>query len=360
MRVLKHLLIAALLIGVVVAIAAYVGQSRLSSLAQKPLLLSEPQELLIKPGSSFRAVIDQLLERGIIDQPLSLRFYARRHQLAQRIQAGEYLLEPGLTHQAMLQMLVQGQVRTYQVTLVEGQTVRELVAVLRAHPVIEATLERSDPEAIAKLLGIAGSAEGWIYPDTYQFRRGTTDRQILQRAYQAMQVLLEQEWAERAAELPLKSAYEALILASIVEKETGAAVERPAIAGVFTRRLQKGMRLQTDPTVIYGMGEDYKGNIRSADLRRKTPYNTYRINGLPPTPIANPGRAALHAALHPEPGTALYFVAKGNGFHQFSSTLKQHNNAVSRFQRNRRRTDYRSSPALKDDAAAISTIQGDG
>lgn len=359
MRVLKHLLIAALLIGLVVVVATLVGQSKMSSLAQKPLLLSAPQQLLIKPGSSFRAVIDQLFERGIIDQPLLLRFYARQQKLAQRIQAGEYLLEPGLSHEAMLQMMVQGRVQSYQVTLVEGQTVRELVAVLRDHPQIQPTLEQSDPGAIAKLLGIDGSAEGWIYPDTYQFTRGTSDRQILQRAYQAMQAVLEQEWAERADTLPLESAYEALILASIVEKETGAAVERPAIAGVFTRRLQKGMRLQTDPTVIYGMGENYHGNIRSADLNRSTPYNTYRIKGLPPTPIANPGRAAIHAALHPESGTALYFVAKGDGSHQFSTTLQQHNSAVARFQRNQRRTDYRSSPAAKSDAAATPTTQSD-
>ncbi|MEH6472686.1 MAG: endolytic transglycosylase MltG, partial [Halopseudomonas sp.] len=269
------------------------------------------------------------------------------------------LLEPGLSHDGLLQMLVQGRVRSYQVTLVEGQTVAELVAVLQAHPQLEATLQQTDPEHIAKILGIAGSAEGWIYPDTYQFTRGTTDKQVLKRAYQAMQQLLEQEWAERAAKLPLKNAYDALILASIVEKETGAAFERPAIAGVFTRRLQKGMRLQTDPTVIYGMGERYNGNITRADLKRQTPYNTYRIKGLPPTPIANPGRAAIHAALNPEAGKALYFVAKGDGSHQFSATLSEHNRAVTRFQRHKRRQNYRSAPAERAQASSSSTSKSD-
>ncbi len=355
MRVLKQLLLSALLIGLVVAVAAYVGLSKVATLSQQPILLTEPQQLWVKPGSSFRAVLAELVERGIIDQPLLLRFYAHQHRLAQRIQAGEYLLEPGLSHAAMLQRLVEGRVISYQVTLVEGQTVRELVAVLQAHPQLLTTLEQTDPLAIAESLGMSGSAEGWIYPDTYQFTRGTSDLQILQRAYRAMQGVLEQEWGERAAKLPLQSAYEALILASIVEKETGVAVERPAIAGVFSRRLQQGMRLQTDPTVIYGMGERYKGNIRRADLLRETPYNTYRIKGLPPTPIANPGRAAIHAVLHPESGTALYFVAKGDGSHQFSATLSQHNRAVSHFQRHKRSQHYRSSPALNADVATPAT-----
>jgi len=355
MRVMKHLVVGMLLIGLIVALAAYFGQSKVTTLGKESILLTEPQQLLVKPGSSFRAVIEELVERGIIDQPLLLRLYARQHKLSQRIQAGEYLLEPGLSHDGMLQMMVDGRVISYQVTLVEGQTVKEFVAVLQSHPQLVTTLEHSDPQSIASLLNITGSAEGWIYPDTYQFTRGTSDLQILQRAYRTMKTVLEQEWAERADKLPLQSAYEALILASIVEKETGVAVERPAIAGVFTRRLQKGMRLQTDPTVIYGMGDRYKGNIRRADLLQETPYNTYRINGLPPTPIANPGRAAIHAALHPESGGALYFVAKGDGSHQFSATLQQHNSAVSRFQRHQRRQNYRSSPAVSSDSVVNPT-----
>lgn len=359
MRVLKHLLMGLLLVLVVVAVAAYFGQSKVKALGEKPLLLNEPQQLLVAPGSSFRAVINQLVERGFVDQPLLLRLYARQHDLAHRIQAGEYRLEPGLNHAALLQMMVQGDVVSYQVTLVEGKTVQELIASLQAHPQILTTLEKTDPQSVAQLLGIENSAEGWIYPDTYRFSRGTTDRQILQRAYQAMQTLLKQEWAERAEKLPLSSPYEALILASIIEKETGAAFERPAIAGVFTRRLQKKMRLQTDPTVIYGMGEAYTGNITRADLNRHTAYNTYRINGLPPTPIANPGLAAIRAALNPESGDALYFVAKGDGSHQFSATFEAHNRAVTRFQRQQRRKDYQSSPAVKAESAITEKAQSD-
>ncbi len=345
MRVLRHLLKGFLLIALVVAVAAYIGQTRISAISQQPLLLDQSQELLVAPGSSFRAVVEQLFERGIVEQPLLLRLYARQNGLAHRIQAGEYLLEPDLTHDQLLQMMVQGRVRSYQVTLVEGQTVREYLALIQAHPQINVTPELTDPSSIAKALKISGSAEGWVYPDTYHFPRGSTDLQILQRAYQTMQTVLDEEWSKRAAALPLNSAYQALILASIVEKETGAVAERKTIAGVFSRRLQKRMRLQTDPTVIYGMGERYQGNITRADLTRKTAYNTYRINGLPPTPIANPGRAAIHAALNPAAGDALYFVAKGDGTHQFSATLAQHNAAVNHFQRNKRRKEYRSAPA---------------
>ncbi len=344
MRVVRHLLIAGFLVALVVVIAAFFGQHQVTSVGDKPLHLQQTQELVVAPGSSFRAVIDQLTERGIVEQPLLFRFYARQHKLAHRIQAGEYLLDPGLTHHQLLQMMVLGKVRSYQVTLVEGQTVRDYLKVLQAHPQISKTLELTDPISVAEQLDIDGSAEGWIYPDTYQFTKGSTDLQILQRAYQAMQQVVEQEWQQRAKQLPLKNAYQGLILASIVEKETGAVSERDEIAGVFTRRLQKRMRLQTDPTVIYGMGDSYQGNITRADLQRKTAYNTYRINGLPPTPIANPGRAAIHAALNPKAGDALYFVAKGDGSHQFSATLAQHNKAVRQYQMSKRRKDYRSAP----------------
>ncbi len=200
------------------------------------------------------------------------------------------------------------------------------------------------------MLGLSETPlEGWIYPDTYSYTKGTRDIDVLRRAYQRMQQVLAEEWEARSQPLPLSSPYEALILASIVEKETGAPEERAAIAGVFVRRLQKNMRLQTDPTVIYGMGDNYRGNIRRSDLTRYTPYNTYKIDGLPPTPIANPGREAIHASLHPAPGKALYFVAKGDGRHQFSATLVEHNRAVQVYQKRQRRQDYRSSPATDSD-----------
>lgn len=344
MRVVKHLLTGVVLIAVVVAIAAYIGHNKVSGIGPTPLLLQQGEALQVPGGSSFRAVVEQLSQRGIVDQPLLLRLYARQHKLAHRIQAGEYWLEPGTTHQQLMEMMVQGKVRNYQVTLVEGQTVRQYMALLHAHPQIVKTLELTDPVSIAKHVGIEGSAEGWIYPDTYLFPQGMTDLQLLQRAHQAMQKVIEQEWPKRSKSLPFETPYQALIMASIVEKETGATSERATIAGVFTRRLQKKMRLQTDPTVIYGMGENYKGNITRADLKRKTAYNTYRINGLPPTPIANPGRAAIQAALNPAAGDALYFVAKGDGSHQFSATLAQHNRAVTQYQRSKRRKDYRSAP----------------
>ncbi|MEH6650622.1 MAG: endolytic transglycosylase MltG [Motiliproteus sp.] len=355
MRAVKHLLIGAALIAIVVAIAAYIGQTKVSGIGPTPLLLQQAEPLQVPAGSSFRAVVEQLSERGIVDQPLLLRLYARQHKLAHRIQAGEYWLEPGTTHQQLMELMVKGKVRNYQVTLVEGQTVRQYMAVLHAHPQIIKTLEQTDPLNIAKQLGIEGSAEGWIYPDTYLFPQGMTDLKLLRRAYQAMQKVVEQEWPKRSQSLPLETPYQALIMASIVEKETGASSERAMIAGVFTRRLQKPMRLQTDPTVIYGMGESYRGNITRADLQRKTPYNTYRINGLPPTPIANPGRAAIQAALNPAAGNALYFVAKGDGSHQFSATLAQHNRAVTQYQRSKRRKDYRSAPAQKEPEVAVPT-----
>ena len=353
MRVMKHLLWGILLVLLVVAIAAYIGTAKIHGLADQPLLNKHSEFYELKPGTSFKLLAEQLHQRGIIDQPLLFRLYAREQQLAHRIQAGEYQIPPEISHADLLQMLVAGRVRAYQITLVEGQTVTELLQVIQAHPQIKATLDpQSDAAAIGKALGLKGSAEGWILPETYQVTRGTQDIDLLKRAHQQMQQVLKQVWEQRADKLPLKTPYEALILASIVEKETGAAFERPQIAGVFTRRLVKGMRLQTDPTVIYGMGEHYQGNITRADLNRKTPYNTYRINGLPPTPIANPGQAAIEAALNPKPGKALYFVAKGDGTHQFSDTLAQHNQAVYRYQRSQRRKDYRSAPPASQTASS--------
>ncbi|MCW8887203.1 MAG: endolytic transglycosylase MltG, partial [Motiliproteus sp.] len=230
-------------------------------------------------------------------------------------------------------------------SLIEGLRASDYLSKLAAHPDLVQTLKEQSHEQVAKQLGItSGKLEGWIYPDTYSFTRGTSDLDILTRAYQRMKKVLDQEWQQKQKGLPLNTPYEALILASIVEKETGVAFERPEIAGVFIRRLQKKMRLQTDPTVIYGMGDRYKGNITRADLKRKTAYNTYQIMGLPPTPIANPGKEAIRAVLNPAAGKALYFVAKGDGSHQFSATYAEHNKAVQHYQRSKRRKDYRSAP----------------
>jgi UPF0755 protein len=219
----------------------------------------------------------------------------------------------------------------YSLTIVEGMTLQQLLEQLKQH---RAIISNTEPQTLAKQLGIShSSAEGWFLPETYAFPANTQDLGFLQRAYQKMQTVLNQEWQQRAADLPYKTPYEALIMASIIEKETAAAEERAKIAGVFVRRLEKGMRLQTDPTVIYGMGAQFDGNLRRKDLRKDTPYNTYTRKGLPPTPICLPGKASIHAALHPEQGEELYFVATGkDGKHVFSKTLTEHNKAVRRYQ----------------------------
>jgi UPF0755 protein len=238
-----------------------------------------------------------------------------------------------MTPESLLRKLAGGEVIQHAITLIEGQTFREMLALIAANDKIVHTLDGASAGEIMARLGHEGeNPEGRFLPDTYHFPQGTTDLAFLQRAYNAMERLLAGEWAARARGLPLNTPYEALTLASIVEKETGLAEERPAIAGVFIRRLLKGMRLQTDPTVIYGLGERFDGDLRAGDLRTDTPYNTYTREGLPPTPIAMPGAASIHAVLHPDKGDTLYFVANGNGGHYFSRTLKEHESAVQKFQ----------------------------
>ena len=233
----------------------------------------------------------------------------------------------------MLALLVSGRSVSYSLTLLEGWNIRQVRAAVAGHEALRQTLEGVDNLDLMERLGHPGKhPEGRFFPDTYQFRRGTTDVEFLLRAMRKMDEELAQAWQARAENIPLQSAEEALILASIIEKETGLASERPQIAGVFSRRLQKGMKLQTDPTVIYGMGEDFDGNIRRKDLREDTPYNTYVHTGLPPTPICMPGREALRAAVDPAPGNSLFFVSRGDGSHVFSATLKEHNAAVRQYQ----------------------------
>ncbi len=315
-------------------LAGYAGW-RFTEFRQSPVTASQDSAVFaIANGSSLRQVARQLAERGFIDDPWLFELLARSQSDAGTIKAGEYRIEAGDTPEALLQRFREGSSIAYAFTIIEGWTFRQLREQLARDPVLVQTIPPEEPDAeVMKRLGRAGEhPEGRFLPDTYHFPRGTTDLQFLQRAYRAMEKTLEAEWAGRADGLPLKTPYEALILASIIEKETGAAFERPLIASVFIRRLQKGMRLQTDPTVIYGMGDSFDGNIRYRDLRRKTPYNTYRIKGLPPTPIALPGRDAIHAALHPADSDALYFVSKGDGTHYFSKTLEEHNRAVSKYQ----------------------------
>ena len=242
-------------------------------------------------------------------------------------------------------MWQRGEVVQYSLTLVEGWNFRQVRSALAKHEKIEQTLDGlSDSEVMAKLGHEGVFPEGRFFPDTYRFVRGMTDAQLLEKAYDRLDKVLAQEWEQRDPAVPYATPYQALIMASLVEKETGVPQERGQIAGVFVRRMKIGMPLQTDPTVIYGLGERYTGKLTRAHLREPTPYNTYTIPGLPPTPIAMVGREAIHAALHPADGTSLYFVAKGDGSHTFSDDLDAHNSAVREFQI-KRRADYRSSPA---------------
>jgi len=307
--------------------------------AETPLNLPDDGVLYtLTPGSSVGVLAADLKQQHILDKPLYLRLLARWEGQAAKLQAGEYRIAPGTTPSALLNLLASGKVTSYELTLVEGWTFRQVMVAVSGHEALKQTLEGLPDDEIMRRLGHEGEhPEGRFFPDTYHFPRGTTDTAFLRRAYNAMDRFLRAEWPTRDTGLPLKTPYEALILASIVERETGVPEERPEIAGVFTRRLQKRMKLQTDPTVIYGMGESFDGNIRRADLKADTAYNTYVHRGLTPTPICMPSGDAIRAALHPAPGSTLYFVSKGNGSHQFSATLEEHNRAVRKYQLKRRK-----------------------
>jgi UPF0755 protein len=298
----------------------------------------------IPPGTPFSRVSERLAEEGIISQPTLLRIYARITGKAGSVHAGEYFIEPGTTTAGLLQQFTSGDVLLYSFTLVEGWNRWDLLRALHAHPQIDAQMSDEDWAALLDELGAdTHNPEGLFLPETYRFPRHTSDRKLLKQAFDLMQAVLGEEWPQRDPNAPVSTPYEALILASIVEKETARADERHRIAGVFARRLEKGMRLQTDPTVIYGIGPDFDGNLTRRDLRTDTPYNTYTRGGLPPTPIAMPGRDAIHAALHPAPGNELYFVATGlgDGSHRFSETKAEHDAAVAEYlqqlRRNRRK-----------------------
>jgi len=287
----------------------------------------------VRRGASLAAVARDLEQAGMIDDSRYLQWYGRFTGQASQIRAGEYRLSNELVPDSLLALLVSGKSVTYSLTLLEGWNIRQVRAAVAAHEALGQTLEGVDDVQLMERLGLPGEhPEGRFFPDTYHFIRGMSDLEFLRRALLKMDEELAAAWAERAADLPLATPYEVLILASIVEKETGQADERPEIAGVFARRLRKGMKLQTDPTVISGMGERYDGNIRRSDLEQDTPYNTYVHAGLPPTPICMPGREALRAAVNPAPGETLYFVARGDGSHVFSATLSEHNAAVKKYQ----------------------------
>jgi len=288
-------------------------------------------------GSSFKGIVGELRQRGFSTaNPWYWRLLAEQMHVAGRLHAGEYALEPGITPRQLLANMAAGRVLQRNFTIVDGWTFGELRQALNRADKLEHASQTLDDAAIMQKIGAGGEApEGRFLPETYAYVKGDSDLDILRRAHAAMVKTLDELWATRAPDLPLATPYEALILASIVEKETGIPAERAQIAGVFVRRLENHMLLQTDPSVIYGMGANYAGNIRKSDLSTDTPYNTYTRAGLPPTPIALPGKPALAAALHPATGDALYFVARGDGGHVFARTLEEHNRNVDCYQRKR-------------------------
>lgn len=297
-----------------------------------PLNITEPYLLEVSSGSNLSRVLRQLQQDNVLTSPSDLLLVARFHGLADQLKAGEYYLQQGLTGLQLLRKLVSGQVVYHQVRLGEGQTLAEALAIIQAHDAITTELDPTDRDSLAAAFGSDFYPEGLFFPDTYNFVRGSTDREILERARVLMKETLEAAWQARDAGLPYETPYEALIMASIIEKETALAVERARIAGVFIRRLQRNMRLQTDPTVIYGLGDTFDGNLTRSDLQQDTPWNTYTRAGLPATPIALPGRASIEASMHPDESDTLYFVARGDGSHYFSTTLEEHNRAVRQFQ----------------------------
>ena len=333
---------AGILIAVLVGIVL-VNQQMNAFMATELNVPEQGLEFEIPAGSSFASVSSELIANGLIDDDRWLRLYVRRNEMGGDIQAGDYLIKPGATVLSLLDQFTSGAVRLYTFTLIEGWNHREVLQALHANEAVAATMTDEDWPAFLESLGAEViHPEGLFLPETYRFARDTSDRALLKQAYGLMQTVLAEEWANRSEDAPVASPYEALILASIVEKETARADERAKIAGVFARRLAKRMRLQTDPTVIYGIGPAFDGNLTRAHLRTDTPYNTYTRHGLPPTPIAMSGRAAINAALNPEDGSELFFVATGlgDGSHKFSTTKEEHDAAVAeylvRLRKNRR------------------------
>lgn len=330
-----------ILAGLILGFSAW----KVNSALEQTLHVSQEQLLDVPTGTNPNRMFYRMESQGLLDDAFWLRLYWRFNMAGVPLHTGEYRMTPGMTVRDLFEVWRRGDVVQYSLTLVEGWNFRQVRSALAKHEKIKQTLDGlSDAEVMDELGHPGVFPEGRFFPDTYRFVRGMTDVEFLQQAYARLDEVLAKEWAERPADLPYRDPYQALIMASLVEKETGVPQERGQIAGVFVRRMRIGMLLQTDPTVIYGMGERYNGKITRADLREPTPYNTYTNAGLPPTPIAMVGREAIHAALNPTPGSSLYFVARGDGSHIFSDDLDAHNSAVREYQI-KRRADYRSSPA---------------
>lgn len=320
--------------GVLVVLAAWWLYQDMRAQLHAPLKLDRPGHLTIETGMSLLAVAEEVKKRGWFDYPRYLQLEGKFRGVDGLIKAGQYQVEPGASAVSLLELIVAGKVTQYALTIPEGWTFRQIMSALHEHPHIRKTLTSTDPDRVMTETGYPGyAAEGRFFPDTYYFPAGTTDVEFLRRAFRQMETVLNEEWEKRMVGLPYRSPYQALIMASLIEKEAAVADERESIAGVFIRRLQRNMKLQADPTVIYAMGESFDGDIRHKDLDINSPFNTYRYKGLPPTPIAAAGRASIRAALQPEPGETLYFVATGeNGRHYFSRTLAEHNKAVAKYQ----------------------------
>ena len=330
-KVVRRFLLVLLLLA---ALAAMVGGAVAWWLGQ-PLQTSAPSlELEIEPGTSPRGVAQAVVDAGVQTDARWLYYWFRLSGQDRQIRAGNYELNAGLTPRSLLQKLVRGEESLRAITFVEGWTFRQMRALMAKEEFLKHDTALMSEADIMAALGKPGmAAEGMFFPDTYTYAKGSSELAVLRRAQHAMERRLHEAWAQRSADTPLKSAYEALILASIVEKETGKASDRGQIAGVFSNRLRVGMRLQTDPSVIYGLGANFDGNLRRRDLQTDTPWNTYTRAGLPPTPIAMPGKASLMAAVRPDPTKAYYFVARGDGSSHFSANLEEHNRAVNRYQR---------------------------
>lgn len=305
-------------------------------LVNTPVQLPQtPFEFSLKHGSSLRSVARQLTEAGMLREPWTFILVARLKGREGDVKAGNYALERDVTPLQLLSIVTRGDVSQNEITFIEGWTFKQMRKALDEHVNVKHdSAGLSDREILRRLGSTENFSEGLFYPDTYYFSGGMSDLSILKRAYQVMQTKLASAWRERKSDLPFATPYEALVMASIVEKETGQAKERPLIAAVFINRLRLNMRLQTDPTVIYGLGDKFDGNLRKRDLITDTVYNTYTRSGLPPTPIAMPGWGSIYATLHPADTSALYFVGKGDGTHHFSASLVEHNRAVARYQLN--------------------------
>ncbi|WP_273857280.1 endolytic transglycosylase MltG [Photobacterium sp. GSS17] len=327
---LKKLLIACLLLSLIIAGGLGWSYQQVKSSLDLPVQTPENVLITVKSGTSFRGLLNQLAEEKIIRPSTWTRWIPRLEPELVRLKTGTYQITPVMTLRDVLALIASGREHQFAITLIEGDRFIDWQTQLTQAPYLKHASKTMSEAEIAKAIGASGieKLEGYLLPETYHYTAGTSDIELMRRAYQAMMSLLDEAWQTRDQNIPLKSPYEALIMASIIEKETAVDDERGVVSSVFMNRLNKGMRLQTDPTVIYGLGESYDGNIRKRDLRTPTPYNTYTIFGLPPTPIAMPSKASVLAAVKPDESSYYYFVADGKGGHKFSKTLTEHNRAV--------------------------------